>query len=86
MNTGASTLYIGEERARKLGTKTMRITSPKVRVADNGIVTTTGISTVQIKLHGLAPETTKVYALPLHKIDLIIGLPCCRNMPLISIS
>ena len=75
MDSGATSLYLGKDMAQKLCAEVTKIKPRKVRVADKEIITTTGICTVEMKLGNLPPETVTAYVFPLHKVDLILGLP-----------
>ena len=74
LDIDATTLYIDEEIARKLGAKITKITSRKIRVANKEIITTTSIYTIEMKLDGLSSEMIIAYVFSLHKIDLILDL------------
>jgi hypothetical protein len=75
IDSGASTLYLNEKKAEKLGLKVTRIKPRKVKVADKDTVMVDGYATVEIKVGDLPKETITAYTFPLGSIDLILGLP-----------
>jgi len=75
MDTGATTIYISERLVRKINAKVVKISPRRIHVADKDLITITGVCTVQLKLGKLAPESITAYVFPLHKVDLVLGLP-----------
>src|SRR6202451_4640737 len=75
IDSGASTLYLNETKAEKLGLKVTKIRPRKVKVADKDTVMVDGYATLEIKVGDLPKETITAYTFPLGSIDLILGLP-----------
>jgi len=72
---GASTLYVNEKIADRMGIQITKIKPRKVKVADKDIVMVNGICTFNMKLADLPSETITAYTFPLGSVDLILGLP-----------
>src|ERR1700737_2085722 len=75
VDSGASTLYINESKAEKMGLKVTRIKPRKVKVADKDVVMVNGYCTFDMKIGDLPKETITAYTFPLGSMDLILGLP-----------
>ena len=75
IDTGASTLYIGERIVKEMGLKTVRIKARRVKVADHSHCIVNRVATVDVKVGNLPTETITAYVFPLKDIDLVLGLP-----------
>ena len=75
IDSGASTIYLNEKKAEKLGLKVTKIKPRRVKVADKDTVMVDDYATLEIKVEDLPKETITAYTFPLGSIDLILGLP-----------
>jgi len=75
IDSGATTLYLGEETAKERGLKVHKIKPRHVRVADHHDAVSNGFVQFEMKLGNLPPEIVTAYTFPLQKIDLVLGLP-----------
>src|SRR5271170_6251918 len=76
IDSAASTLYLDEGKAERLGGTVTRIKPKKVNVAGNNVVMVNGIVSFDMKLGDLPMEKITAYTIPLGTgIDLILGLP-----------
>jgi transposase InsO family protein len=77
IDCGASTLFLNEDMAKKMGAIVSKIRKPrKVNVAGKRVVMIDGFCTFEMKLGDLPVETVTAYTFPLGTgIDLILGLP-----------
>src|ERR1700694_4026133 len=73
VDSGATTYYVSEQMAAKLGLKVTRTAPRRIWVADRDTTTVTGTVEFKMKLGNLPPETIKAYTFPLSKIDLVLG-------------
>ena len=74
IDSGASTLYIGERITRELGLQTTRVKARRFKVADSNSCIVNKITTVHVKIGNLPTETLTAYVFPLKDIDLVLGL------------
>ena len=76
IDSAASTVYLDEGMAEKLGASVTKIKPRKVSVAGKNVVMVNGIVSFEMKLGDLPKETVTAYTIPLGTgIDLILGLP-----------
>ena len=77
IDCGASTLFVNEDMAKKMGASVTKIRKPrKVNVAGKRVIMIDGFCTFEMKLGDLPVETVTAYTFPLGTgIDLILGLP-----------
>ena len=76
IDSAASTLYLDEGMAERIGGTVTRIKPKKVNVAGKNVVMVNGIVSFEMKLGDLPKETITAYTIPLGSgIDLILGLP-----------
>ena len=75
VDCGASTLYINETTAKRMGLEITTIKPRKVKIADKDTVMVDGYCTFEAKIGDLPKETITAYTFPLGSIDLILGLP-----------
>ena len=70
IDCGASTLFIKEDTAEKMGTKVTKIKKPrKVNVAGNHMVVFDDYCTFEMKLGDLPKETVRAYTFPLAQVS-----------------
>jgi hypothetical protein len=79
LDSGATTLYLSERMAEKIGVKVHKVKPRKVIVADKETTTVTGVVRLEMKLGNLPKETITEFTFPLTKIDLVLGLPWLRK-------
>ena len=75
VDNGATTIYISEGVAEKLGVPIQRVKPRTVSVADKEVVTVSGVMQFELKLGDLPTETICAYTFPLSKVDVVLGLP-----------
>lgn len=76
IDSAASTLYLDEGMAERIGGTVTRIKPKRVNVAGKNVVMVNGIVSFEMKLGDLPKETITAYTIPLGTgIDLILGLP-----------
>jgi hypothetical protein len=79
IDSGATTMYINEKKAKELGLTIHKVKKRHVKVADKEIVSVSGLVSFTMKLGNLPAEKITAYTFPLQGLDLILGLPWLRK-------
>ena len=80
IDSAASTVYLNEGIAEKLGASVTKIKPRKVNVTGKNVVMVNGIVSFEMKLGDLPKKTVTAYTIPLGTgINLILGLPWLKK-------